>query len=128
MPRLLLLALFALIAAACAPSQPAEPPVAPAAPPAVSSPAPTPRPAATPVPPTATPAPRQVADVEFKWSTDPSLLENEGLPMAFQAQQIPGVTHADITETGMIVQYDPAQLDVARLRSELRSRGVPIAD
>ena len=128
MQRFLFLALVALLCVGCGtPPTPAAPTTAPASgnPPAA---APNPTPAPTRAAPTAT-AVRQVAEIEFKWGPmDPNLMVNEGLGLAFQAEGVPGVIHARVTEGGIEIEYDPAMLDAARLRTQLKAVGVPIAD
>lgn len=124
MPRFLSLALVALITAGCGTSQTA---VAPTAAPAPSNPTATPSPTPTRVAPTPTAA-RQVAELELKWGPmDPNLMVNEGLGLAFQAERVPGVISARVSEEGIHVEYDAAAIDSARLRTELRAAGLPIA-
>lgn len=125
MPRFLSLALVALITAGCGASQPTVAPTAATAP---SNPTAAPSPAPTRVAPTPTAA-RQVAELELKWGPmDPNLMVNEGLGLAFQAESVPGVISARVSEEGIHVQYDAATIDAARLRTELRTAGLPIAN
>lgn len=109
-----------------APSKPAASPTAAA----VQPPA-TPTPPARPTPPSATPtsqpASRPSAEVEFAWGQmDPMHLEHDDGTMARQAQSLPGVLQALVSDSGITIRYDPQRTSEAEIRGGLVRLGLPI--